>query len=147
LAHESYSTAILAPARAGRGGRARTGTARGRVAPCPHAGFEPLAGDHHDGADDGGHAGGVADGLRLHFAGNIPGVADVIDIGAALFCHFLPPSTEAADVRLALGARAERKPGRGSNVFKNWNGDDGMALVIDGRDAEHPDVLQRRACG
>ena len=66
----------------------------------------PLAGEQHQRAAHGGHAGGVADGLRAYFLVALLMVTDVVDV-VGLILAVLLAGEDAADVGLALGAGAE----------------------------------------
>jgi hypothetical protein len=103
----------------------------------------PLAGQHHLGADHGGHAGGVRDGLRLHLAVARLVVADVVDIVTVV--RGLPsftPGDDAADAGLALVAG--RAGGIRQQRLEELQRHNFLPLEIHRVDAGHAHVHQQR---
>ena len=66
----------------------------------PDAGLAPHAGGDHLGADHGGHAGGIGNGLRAHLPVAFLMIADIVDVDG-LFLAVLDAAHDIADAGLA----------------------------------------------
>ena len=100
----------------------------------------PGAGEDHLGAEHGGHAGGVGNGLGADLLEAFGVVAVVIDIVGALLA-VLDALDLAADGGLAVVAFSKRG-GFGEHGFQELQRNYVHSLVIDGLDARHANFLQ-----
>ena len=111
-----------------------------------HAGFDPLAGEEHHSAGHGGDAGGVTYGLHTGFAvcffvGAV--VVEVVGEGVALL---VGAGDAASDGGFAVVVFAEVLR-VGEHGFKELQGHDFGAVVVDFVDASHADVLDYAQVG
>ena len=105
-----------------------------------HALGGPLAGQQHQCAAHGRHAGGVADGLRADLLVALLMVADVVDV-VGLFLAVLLAGEDAADVGLALGAGA-KAGGVRQQSLEELDGHDLLPVEVDRGGGPHPHFQQ-----
>ena len=106
----------------------------------PDAGFAPFSFEHLLGSDHGGHTSGVGNGLGADLGKALFVIADVIDVDR-LWLAVLEAGDDVSDAGFALGGYAE-VAWIGQHSFEELQRDDFDALVNDGIDAGHADVLQ-----
>lgn len=100
----------------------------------------PLSGQHHLGADHGWYAGGVGNGLRADLLVALGMIADIVD-QEVLFPAVLDSLSQAADAGAAGGEGTERG-GIRQDGFQELQRDDLAALIKDGVDPRHANILE-----